>query len=205
MKLTNKKKLFISYSKKEEFYMSKVVILGGNARSGKSTLSYRLTKNGFSRISFDNIFEAIKNGLKIEVDKLSKDLQFAFFENVVNKAIEEAECENVNTVIDMYDFLPEDIFHLKNKDKVDVYFLAYPNCSIDEIRYNVIHFSKPTDWIAQVNEEYLESCVKRFDERNKLLVHECKKYEMNLIDTRDGEERDIVLDKLFKHICLENL
>ena len=37
--------------------MGKVVILGGNARSGKSTLSYMLVKKGFSRISFDNLFE----------------------------------------------------------------------------------------------------------------------------------------------------
>lgn len=39
--------------------MTKVVILGGDARSGKSTLSYTLIKKGYNRISFDNIYDAI--------------------------------------------------------------------------------------------------------------------------------------------------
>lgn len=180
--------------------MGKVVILGGNARSGKSTLAYKLINKGFSRISFDNINEAIEEGLKISIDNISKDLQFAFFEIIVNKSIEEAKIEDVNTVIDMYDFLPEDINKLENKDNVDVYFLAYPNCNLEEIKYNVIHYAKPTDWISQVDEEYLNLCVKRFCERNEILVKECKKYEMNLIDTMAGEDRDKVLNELLLKI-----
>lgn len=179
--------------------MGKVVILGGNARSGKSTLAYKLISKGFSRISFDNINKAIEEGLKISMNDIAEDLQFSFFENIVNQSIEEAEIENVNTVIDMYDFLPKDISKLENKDKVDVYFLAYPSCSLKDIKFNVIHYAKPTDWISQVNEEYLDSCVKRFYERNEMLVKECKKYEMHLIDTKDGKDRDKILnDLLFK-------
>lgn len=180
--------------------MSKVVILGGNARSGKSTLAYKLIKNGYNRISFDNIYNAIEEGLNVKIDELSSELKFAFFENIINKSIEEAEEEKINFVIDMYDFLPADIDRLKNKDKVKVYFLAYPNCSLEEIRFNVIHYAKPTDWIAQVNEEYLDSCVKRFYERNKLLVKECNKYGLNLVDTKSGEKRNIVLNQLLNEI-----
>lgn len=180
--------------------MGKVVILGGNARSGKSTLAYQLTKEGFSRISFDNIYTAIEDGLKISMDDVSDDKQFAFFESIVNKSIEEAEIEDVNTVIDMYDFLPKDIAALENKDKVEVYFLAYPNCSLESIKYNVVHYAKPTDWIAEVDEDYLDSCVERFYERNTMLVSECAKYGMNLIDTMDGENRDKVLNDLLNKI-----
>lgn len=35
--------------------MGRLIILGGNARSGKSTLAFKLVKNGFSRISLDNL------------------------------------------------------------------------------------------------------------------------------------------------------
>ena len=105
-----------------------------------------------------NIYSAIEEGLNIKIDEFSYDIKFAFFENIVNKSIEEAEIEGIDTVIDMYDFLPTDIDRLQNKDKVKVYFLAYPNCSLEEIKFNVIHYAKPTDWIAQVNEEYLNSC-----------------------------------------------
>lgn len=180
--------------------MAKVVILGGNARSGKSTLSYKLIKEGYNRISFDNIYSAIEEGLNIKMDEFSRELKFSFFESIVNKSIEEAEIEGINTVIDMYDFLPIDIDRLKNKNKVKVYFLAYPGCSLEEIKFNVIHYAKVTDWIVQVNEEYLNLCVKRFYERNKMLVNECSKYGLKLIDTKSGKDRDMILNQLLNEI-----
>ena len=84
--------------------MGKVVILGGNARSGKTTLAMCLVKKGFSRISFDNLYETIEDTLNIKIDELPQSQQFEFFESIVNKAIEEAEIYGINTVIDMYDF-----------------------------------------------------------------------------------------------------
>ena len=64
--------------------MGKVVILGGNARSGKSTLSFMLVKNGFSRISFDNIHEIVRNSFDIDINELSEEKKFKLFENVVS-------------------------------------------------------------------------------------------------------------------------
>ena len=100
----------------------------------------------------------------------------------------------------MYDYLPHDIEKIDNKDKLEVYFLAYPNCSKDEIKYNVVHYAKPTDWIAQVNENYLDECVSRFYERNMILVEECSKYNMNLIDTKSAEDRNEVIKKTYEKI-----
>ena len=176
--------------------MGKVVILGGNARSGKSTLAFMLVKHGFSRISFDNIHEIVKSSFDIDINDLDEEKKFQLFENVVNIALDEARNENTNIVIDMYDYLPSDVVKLKRKDELEIYFLAYPNCDKKQIKENVIRYAKPTDWIAQVNENYLNSCVERFDERNKLLVKECEKYQMNFIDTMDGKNRDIILKEL---------
>lgn len=183
--------------------MGKVVILGGNARSGKSTLSFMLVKNGFSRISFDNIHEISRNSLDIDINELSDEKKFKLFENVVNLSLDESINENTNIVIDMYDYLPEDINKLKRKEELEVYFLAYPNCSKEQIKYNLKTYSKSTDWIAQVNENYLNSCVDRFFDRNEMLVKECKKYNINLIDTKDGEERNKVLNELLNNIIKE--
>ena len=181
--------------------MGKVVILGGNARSGKSTLAFMLVKKGFSRISFDNLFDAVENSLNVNMDELGNNVKFKFLKNVVDKAVEESENENTNIVIDMYDYLPKDINKLKNKVNLEVYFLAYPSCNKEQIKYNVKHYSKPTDWIAQVDEDYLDSCVERFDKRNKLLVKECEKYKMQLIDTKSGKDRSVVLKNLLNQIC----
>ena len=180
--------------------MGKVVILGGNARSGKTTLAYELLKKGFNRISLDTLESYIEDGLKIDFEKLDDNTKFIFFETIVNNAIDEANNEDINIVIDMYDYLPHDIVRLDNKDKIEVYFLAYPNCSIEEIKYNVIHYAKPTDWIAQVNEEYLNECVDRFFKRNKILVKECETYNMKLYDTSSGEKRNEVLKDLLEEI-----
>ena len=180
--------------------MGKVVILGGNARSGKSTLSYMLVKKGFSRISFDNIYEITRNSLDIDINELNSGKKFKLFENIVNLSLEEAKNEDTNIVIDMYDYLPEDIIKLKKYNDLEVYFLAYPNCTKEQIKYNIINYAKPTDWIAQVNEKYLNSCVDRFYKRNKMLVNECKKYNINLIDTKGSKDRNKILKQLLNNI-----
>lgn len=183
--------------------MSKVIILGGNARSGKSTLAFKLIKKGFNRISFDNLYDALENGLNIKMDDFDEEIKFKFFESIVNKSIEECEIEKISTVIDMFDFLPSDINRLKNKHKIECYFLAYPNCTEEEIKHNIIYYAKPTDWIAKVNEEYLASCAKRFYQRNLLLVEECQKYNMQLIDTKSGKSRKKIIDELYNKITKE--
>lgn len=181
-------------------YMGKVVILGGNARSGKTTLALKLVKHGFSRISLDNIQTYLEDGLGLDFDSLGKIKQNKFFETIVMNAIEESKNEDANIVIDMYDYLPEDLINIKGIEDVLVYFLAYPNCSIDEIKYNVVHYAKESDWISKVNEEYLLECSKRFFERNAILVEECEKYGFMLVDTKSGEDRNIVLNNLLNEI-----
>ena len=76
--------------------MGKLVILGGNARSGKTTLAFKLVKKGFSRISFDNLQAYLEEGLDIEFDELSDELKFHFFKTIVNKSLEETKNEDTN-------------------------------------------------------------------------------------------------------------
>ena len=180
--------------------MGKLVILGGNARSGKSTLSYMLSKSNYTVISFDILQNVVEDIFNISFDEMDEEMRFNFFQNIVNRYIDECENNDLNVVLDMYDYLPKDIDRLENKNKVEVYFLAYPNQSKEEIKYNIIHYAKPTDWITQVNDEYLDSCVDRFYERNIMLVEECKKYNQTLIDTKGKEDRTIVLNDLFNTI-----
>lgn len=181
--------------------MGKVLILGGNARSGKTTLALELVKKGYSRISLDNIQTYIEDGLGINFDDYSDDVKSNFFRTIVNKAIEESKNENTNIVIDMYDYLPEDLEKIDGVDKNNTYYLIYPNCTKEDIKYNVVHYAKATDWIAQVNEEYLNQCVERFYDRNQMILDQCMKYNYQYVDTSSGDERDKVLVKLLNKIC----
>ena len=144
--------------------------------------------------------DIIEDNFSVSFDEMDEEKRFEFFQSVVNKYIKESEIYNMNIVIDMYDYLPKDIDRLDNKDKVEAYFLAYPNQSKEEIKYNVIHYAAPTDWIANVNEDYLNQCVDGFYDRNKMLVEECAKYNQTLIDTKGKEDRDITLKSLFDQI-----
>lgn len=114
--------------------------------------------------------------------------------------MEEVQKEDTNIVIDMFDYLPEDLENFNGLNKSDIYFLIYPNCSKEEIKYNVVHYAKPTDWIAQVNEQYLEQCVDNFYTRNKVVLKQCEKYGYQYVDTKSGKDRDLVLENLLYHI-----
>lgn len=59
--------------------MGKLIILGGNARSGKSTLAFKLIKKSYSRISLDNLQYYLEEGLNINFEELSAELKLQYF------------------------------------------------------------------------------------------------------------------------------
>lgn len=118
--------------------------------------------------------------------------------------MEESKSEDINIVIDMYDYLPHDLERISNLDKKNIYFLIYPNCTKEEIKYNVIHYAKENDWIIKVNEKYLDECVNRFYDRNKVILEECQKYNYQYVDTAAGKKRDLVLEELLGKITERN-
>lgn len=180
--------------------MGKVVILGGNARSGKTTLAHMLTKKGYTLVSFDHIRNIVEQSFDLDFDELTKEEKLRLFENVVNEYLKESETYNTNIVIDMYDYLPSDIRKLKNRKKLKVYFLAYPASSHEEIRYNIIKYAAKNDWINNVNKKAFDEIINGFEERNKILIEECSILNYPLIDTKQGLERTRVLRKLYYEI-----
>jgi 2-phosphoglycerate kinase len=184
----------------------KVVILGGTPRAGKTTLAVNLTRNGFSKISFDSLSEAIRKGFDevfIEdwtCQEICAEKKYKFFESIIESLVNDAKIYGLNTVIDMYDFLPEYINKLPFQKDIEVYFLAYPDISIGEIKHNIKFYAESTDWIAQVDEEYLDVVAKRCYFINQKLVKQCKEYGYDLINTGVGDERTKTLDKLLNRI-----
>jgi 2-phosphoglycerate kinase len=184
----------------------KVVILGGTPRSGKTLLSVMLAQNGYSWISLDHINEAIEKGLpEVSLDgshdqESNAERLYRFFETLVGGVVADAEIYGVNTVIDMYDFTPRYVKKLPFQDKIEVYFLGYPDYNTEQIAYNIRHFAAPTDWIAQVDEDYLREVAERCHRVNQLLVRQCREYGYEFVNTGAGETRDKVLMELFRRI-----
>jgi predicted ATPase len=184
----------------------KVVILGGTPRAGKTTLAVRLTRHGFSRISFDQLSVALKKGFPeiIIEDQYNQEVcskkKSAFFESIVESAVDDAKIYGLDTVIDMYDFTPEYISKLPFQKDIEVHFLAYPGMTVDEIRHYIKFFAEPSDWIAEVDDDYLNVVARRCFAVNEKLVEQCKKYGYELVDTKSGDKRKDALDDLFDRI-----
>ena len=185
----------------------KVVLIGGCPRAGKTTLSVILAKKGgYSKVSLDNLSGALHDGFPEIIINDWRDQEegaikkFNFFKSFIGSLINEAEIYGLNSVFDMYDFTPEYIEKLPFKDKLEVYFLGFPDISIEEIKYNIKHYAEPTDWIAGVDDEYLEVVAKRIYNFNIKLKEQCQKYSYEFINTGVGENRNISLNLLYDSI-----
>ena len=184
----------------------RVVIIGGTPRAGKTTLSVRLAHHGFSMLSFDHISEALQQGFpEIQVEdwtdqEVCAKRLYPFFEAMVKYAVGDARLYGVNTVIDMYDYTPEYVSKLPFQDAIEVYYLAYPDFTVPEIRHNIRFYAAPTDWIAQVDEDYLDVVAKRCSMVNEKLVRQCGQYGYRLINTGACSQRTAILDDLFHQI-----
>jgi predicted ATPase len=179
-----------------------VIILGGTPRAGKTMLAVRLARRGFSKISFDHLAEALQKGFPEIVieDQYDQEIcakrNYAFFESIVESAVNDARIYGISTVIDMYDFTPEYVRKLPCQNDIGVYFLAYPGLSVDEIRHNIRVYAEPTDWIAQVDDDYLTVVAQRCFQVNEKLVRQCVEYGYELVDMGFGNRRMQAIDEL---------
>lgn len=180
--------------------------MGGTPRSGKTTLAVMLAKHGFTKLSFDHIGEAVHDGFPEVVieqphdQECSAQKMYRFFETMVRCAVSDAHIYKLSTVIDMYDFTPEYVDRLPDKESLQVFFLGYPGFTVDEIAFNIRHYAEPTDWIAQVDEAYAMEVAARCHAVNDRLVRQCEQYGYEFINTGAGERRREVLNSLFDRI-----
>jgi len=175
--------------------MGKVILLGGCPRTGKTILSTNLVKSGkpFSRLSGDMLDSALGDTMPHKFD---------FFKKVIARLVEDSEVYAINSVLDYcsYDFELDDIRTLPFLDKLDMYFFGFPEISAEEIEYAIKHYAKPTDWIYQVNDDYLSATAKRIYDFNRVLKEWCAKYGYRFVDMGVGAQRDRALNSLYEEI-----
>ncbi|MCL1859265.1 MAG: hypothetical protein FWF92_08545 [Oscillospiraceae bacterium] len=169
----------------------KVIIIGGCPRAGKTTLSVKLVKSGlgFSKISGDSLGD----------DLLSNSEQV---KTLLGSLLEDAGAYGINSVFDYYpdSFTLDDIYKLPFKNKIDMYFLGFPDIPVEEIKYNIKHYAKPPDWIYYCADDYIGEVAKRIYDFNIKLIEQCKKYNYRFINTGVGEDRNVILDSLYNEI-----
>lgn len=185
----------------------RVLLIGGCPRAGKTTLSVRLAKEGgFSRISLDSISDALIQGFPEILIEDPTDQEecatkkFAFFQSFIGSLLNDAELYGINSVLDMYDFTPEHVHRLPFRDRLEVWFLGFPELSVSEIRRVIRQYAAPTDWIAQVDEDYLTVVAERIHRFNQKLKKQCQDYGYPFVDTGVGDARTQKLQELYEMI-----
>ena len=186
----------------------KVVFIGGNKRAGKTTLSVKLHKEaGFNYYDLDMITNALEDGLQeVDASKEGDTKYYAkFFECMVKSALDEAENRGINSVFNYIFFEPEFMSTFKYRDDIEIYYLANLDANPENIIEDMMKYSKQYDWPAYATEEDIKRNVTFILNRNISLKEECDEYGFRLINTSRGENRNIVLDKVFDEITKDIL
>ena len=165
----------------------KVVIIAGNKRAGKTTLTMKLhQKYNFNYYNFDMLLDSLEESFRVLQDH-NDDKYVTLLNEMVKRSLDDAKNYGVST---MFEY----------KDKVEIYFLANLDADETNIREDMKKYSKPFDWPAYVGVEDIERNVREILEKNELLKNDCQKYGFNLINTSREDRREAILDQLVEEI-----
>lgn len=189
--------------------MRKNVIIAGVPRAGKSTVCHELNnRDNYQHIEADTLTFAFQNsfpeteithtdfwGLKETSKPFSK-----FLSAWIKEIQASGTCNKLDykVAIDLYHIVPEDFEKYFPKENCCIYFLGYPNISVEEKVKQIRQFDTKDDWTQKESEESLINRVKTYIEVSKWLQEECNKYELPFIDISYNREK--VLDELVNKI-----
>lgn len=177
----------------------KVVIIAGNKRSGKTTLSMKLhQKYNFNYYNFDMLLDSLEESFK-SLEDGNDDKYITLLNEMVKRSLEDAKNYGVNTVYE-YIFTPKQLSQLEYKNDVEIYFLANLDANETNIKEDMKKYSNSFDWPTYASNEDIKRNIKWILEENELLKIECPKYGFNLINTSREDKRESILDKLAKVI-----
>lgn len=173
----------------------KVVIIAGNKRAGKTTITQMLHNDyNYNYYNFDMLLDSLEESFKVLQDH-NDDKYIKLLNEMVKRSLKDAKNYGVSTVYE-YIFTPKQLNDFKYKDKVQIYFLANLDANQDNIREDMSKYSKSFDWPSYVSVEDIERNVREILDKNELLKEDCKKYNFELINTSRAENREKILKNL---------
>lgn len=187
----------------------KQLIIAGVPRVGKSTLCHELARRGhYEHIESDTLSFAFQNtfpetGISHtdlwKLKETSKPFS-KFLSSWVNEIQNSGNCKKIDykVVLDLYHIVPEDFNTYFSKENCDIYFLGYPNISVEEKLKQIRHFDTVDDWTLNTSDEKLRMHIETYIEISKYLQEECQKYGLPFIDV--SKNREEVLEKLINEI-----
>ena len=148
-------------------------------------------------MEFDHLLDSLD--LVLDGNNI-QDKEFSFFESCVNFSLDDAENYGTNTIIVVYDFKPQQLSKLKNRSKIIIYCLVPLQITREILNNTLIDFSKSYDWPSNATNEDIERNIGEILSRKELLINECNKYNIKIVDTSFYEERDLRINNLINEI-----
>lgn len=165
------------------------VIIAGTARSGKTTLSLMLAKEGFVHYKMDSIKRGICEAYNLQYDNWLKVSPIMC--TIINRMILDNKTDT-NYLKEKYLFdtpfiYPKDIEMIDTNDTL-VVFLGYPNISYQENFNNIRKYDKDNYWTSKINDNNLmKFCIENV-EFSKYLEQECHIRGIKFFDTSHNRE-----------------
>ncbi len=101
--------------------------------------------------------------------------------------------------MDIYHITPKLYAEYIDKSCCEIYFLGYPNISIEEKFKQIREFDTIYDWTNEKDDFIVKKHIRDYIEISKWFKGECRKYDLPFIDV--SENREQVLKELAKIIC----
>jgi hypothetical protein len=177
-------------------------VIGGVPRSGKTTVSRRLSKElGISHLPLDALISAFEvhfpeHGImhqKLTLEEISRNfLPFA------STYFEEMEFEGTSFCADSYHILPAGAVTLASVPKSNIIYLGYPRASVRQKLADIRNYAEKDDWTADFGNSEMEPLVQRFIDQSKFIEAECKKHGIPFVDT--STDFEVSLESAFQRL-----
>ena len=166
----------------------KHVIIGGCARSGKTTLSLKLRDKGFTHYKMDTIKRGLDDNFYEGKIKLWTEAS-PKFAKLIARIIEEADTDIIGGIewytIDTTHLYPKDIAKLYNKENTIVVFLGYPNMNAKDKVKSIRKHDPKNGWTFSKSDEFLEDSAILDIEYSIEAKKQCEENGIVFFDTED--------------------
>lgn len=186
-------------NEKEKEMEKKHIILAGVPRSGKTTLSAKLAETleyqhlamDAILMSFDKVFPEMGILHTDCWDFTETSTKFIPFVKRMTEAqfdYKVASCD-YKMVLDLYHITPKDFSENIDRNLCDIYFLGYPNISVEEKFQQIRKFDTESDWTSQSADDVVLEHITKYIEISKWLERECEKYDLPFVDVSWNREK----------------
>lgn len=167
--------------------MNKNLIIGGVSRSGKSTLSKRLSAElGISHIPGDALVSTLAKVFpQCGITHFGPSFQRMCEKLMpfVLELVRQLENESVRFVLDCYHILPESAAEESIREYCEVAFLGYPTADPEQKLKDIRQHAHAPDWTLDIPDAEMRENIDKFIKESLFLQSECNRLGLMFVDT----------------------